>query len=823
MPRFKNSAMVKLSKGLAVCLLLAGLSGCPQGKPKQESQQGDVQAEPAAKPQQPAAPAKAEAAPSARDVLDRMAAAYQKATSYADMGMIHLQAVAGDEKIDQKAPFSFALERPNKLHLEAYQAMIVCDGKDFFAAISNLPNQVLRRESPMQLGLTALFLDPILAEAWTQGFGGAMPQVVLLMGEKPLETLLTGSEDIRMSEPGQIEGRECYRVRITRPDGEATLWIDREDYVLRRLVLPTDMLRQEMSREKPVESISLVADFTGARLNGPVDPKAFAFETPRDARLLTAFMPPAMLLLGQKAPPMTFHDLDGKPVSIGSLAGKVVVLDFWGTEYEPCRQSLPRLEAVRERYKDNPKVVFLAVSVDRRRTENKELTKLFDELKVKTPIVRDLDETAHALQFTGIPTLFVIGPDGTIQHCEAGGDPKLVETLPAKIDALLAGQAIFQKSLDEYKKQADEYAKMIEAKASRGGSASGGETVEERSAPRAKPAERTQPAKLKLSRLWKCEDVKSPGNIAVLPGQGGPARLLVIDHWKSVVEVGLDGKLIARHPIEVGEKEFVGHLRLGVGSDGRRWIVALTLERCHVFDQDWRPMGRYPEDALEHPHAGISDVRLDDLDGDGHLKMYVGYFGAAGIQAVPLPLEGQKRLWSNRSMLNVGSLAILPTERKGHGDLYCTNNTGSVVILDAKGQRAGEITVRNRMIGCMAAASIQPVGGPSWCGLSASEWGENVVVGFTLKGEELWSYALPSGIPSSPVELIVPGRLLRDGPGQWLLPGADGSIHILTPDGKLLDKFNYGAVLQGLATVDIGGQPALVVATDQGLEAWRVE
>jgi hypothetical protein len=63
----------------------------------------------------------------------------------------------------------------------------------------------------------------------------------------------------------------------------------------------------------------------------------------------------------------------------------------------------------------------------------------------------------------------------------------------------------------------------------------------------------------------------------------------------------------------------------------------------------------------------------------------------------------------------------------------------------------------------------------------------------------------------------------RDGAGQWLLPGADGSIHILSADGRLFDKFNYGAALQGLATVEINGQPVLVVASANGLEAWRVE
>ena len=59
--------------------------------------------------------------------------------------------------------------------------------------------------------------------------------------------------------------------------------------------------------------------------------------------------------------------------------------------------------------------------------------------------------------------------------------------------------------------------------------------------------------------------------------------------------------------------------------------------------------------------------------------------------------------------------------------------------------------------------------------------------------------------------------------GQWLLAGCDGSIHVLGADGKLIDKFNYGAEICGLAAVEIDGKPALVVATPGGVEAWRVE
>ncbi len=145
------------------------------------------------------------------------------------------------------------------------------------------------------------------------------------------------------------------------------------------------------------------------------------------------------------------------------------------------------------------------------------------------------------------------------------------------------------------------------------------------------------------------------------------------------------------------------------------------------------------------------------------------------------------------------------------------------MVLDAEGQRRSEIFIPKRMLGWVAAADLRGDGQPLWCGLGASQLGENTAIGFSLKGDELWSYSLPEGVYPGPIELIVPGRLTRNGPGQWLLPGPDGSIHVLSADGQLFDKFNYGAVLQGLATVEINGQPALIVASDKGLEALRAE
>ena len=572
-----------------------------------------------------------------------------------------------------------------------------------------------------------------------------------------------------------------------------------------------------------MESISLVADFVDAQLDGKVDPKAFQFEPPKDAEIVKFFLPPPMRMLGKKAPDLKFVDLDGKPVTLESLAGKVVVLDFWATWCGPCRKSLPNLEKVYQRYKDNPKVVFFAVSVDEPKTDNKVLVKTFEDLKVSVPILRDPKQTASALQFTGIPTLFMIGEDGVVQHCEIGGDPRIAEELPAKIDALLAGENIYEKSLREFEEQMEEYAKMIKAQLSpKAEVPSEKKTIDEHRLPEVKTAPRSDPARLTLAPLWKCAEVKSPGNILVVRNGDGPARLMVVENWNSVAEVGLDGKLIDLHKLELGEKEVIGSLRTAVGTDGKRYFVAFLLsqQRCHVYDENWKLVAHYPEDALKSPHRGIADVELGDLDGDGRLNVYVSYWGLVGVQCASL--EG-KRLWANRSLSEVACIAIGGPDAQGNRNLFCTGGAGKIAVLDAKGERNGEISVRSRVFHWIASADLRGDGRRQWCGMAAKRTGDNIAVGFSLSGEELWSYILPEGVPQIPIEPIVPGRVTRDGPGQWLLPGLDGSIHIISADGVPIDKFNYGAELHGLTTVEIAGRPTLVVATAGGVEAWEIK
>lgn len=120
--------------------------------------------------------------------------------------------------------------------------------------------------------------------------------------------------------------------------------------------------------------------------------------------------------IGAMAPDITLPDTTGKMVSLSSLRGKVVLIDFWASWCGPCKQSLPGLVDIYNKYKDKNFTVF-SVSLDKFKPEWKAAIKHFgltwtqvSDLKYwSSPVVQ-----LYNFEEDGIPFTVLVSPEGKI-------------------------------------------------------------------------------------------------------------------------------------------------------------------------------------------------------------------------------------------------------------------------------------------------------------------------------------------------------------------------------------------------------------------------
>jgi hypothetical protein len=313
----------------------------------------------------------------------------------------------------------------------------------------------------------------------------------------------------------------------------------------------------------------------------------------------------------------------------------------------------------------------------------------------------------------------------------------------------------------------------------------------------------------------------------VIEPADAPATIYAIEAPGTVLALDVEGKITERFDLGLPTQTIEGHevptpvsfLRTAVDASGQRWFAAFatTGQQAYLFDDRWQLKLSYPNEA-DGQHAGLGDVELADVTGDGEIELLLGYLGPVGTQAASL--DG-KRLWSRR-LENVLRVAVWDGF-EGQPVLLCTNNRGTIAPIDGKGQPLTEINLKDRNLYHLVTAELDGQQPSEVCALSMVEDGVAVAVGMNAEREEAWHYTLPKGIHGVPVEPVTAGRLTSDGPLSWLLPAADGSLHILSSTGSVVDKFNTGATISGVGTMNLEGAPVLLMSSDKGVSAWKIE
>ena len=112
------------------------------------------------------------------------------------------------------------------------------------------------------------------------------------------------------------------------------------------------------------------------------------------------------------APPFVLPKLSGEKLSLETLAGKVVLLNFWATWCAPCRTEMPGMERLSQQYRDRG-LAIVAVSIDE--GGEKRIAKFVRRQNLSYPILLDpQSEIAERYEVNGLPSSYLIDGEGRL-------------------------------------------------------------------------------------------------------------------------------------------------------------------------------------------------------------------------------------------------------------------------------------------------------------------------------------------------------------------------------------------------------------------------
>ena len=215
--------------------------------------------------------------------------------------------------------------------------------------------------------------------------------------------------------------KACFVVEVDSRDVEEgkgeknpmrTLWIEKDRYLVLK---ETSGSRSESPEFGGMLETRQTLELNLAKINEDLPDDLFIFEPPagvKEIQLADLRQPRRRSLQGELAKDFALKDLKGDSVSLKSLRGNVVLLNFWATWCGPCRVEMPLIDRYQKEYR-NQGLLVLGIT-----DENPELAmKFLARNQISFASLTDSQqEVAVLYQIRAIPTIIVIDRDGRIVY-----------------------------------------------------------------------------------------------------------------------------------------------------------------------------------------------------------------------------------------------------------------------------------------------------------------------------------------------------------------------------------------------------------------------
>jgi peroxiredoxin len=139
---------------------------------------------------------------------------------------------------------------------------------------------------------------------------------------------------------------------------------------------------------------------------------------------------------GKIVPDFSLRDTSGNNVRLSDLRGKVVLIEFWATWCEACREAVPDLIEI---YKNNKEkdFEFLAVSVDEGPEAKDRVVQFIKEYNIPYRVAINGTTISNRFGVYTIPSIFIVNKEGILVKRYPGYFPDMAVRVDKEIKGLL--------------------------------------------------------------------------------------------------------------------------------------------------------------------------------------------------------------------------------------------------------------------------------------------------------------------------------------------------------------------------------------------------